>query len=1042
MTGDPTFLFSDIEGSTRLWEEHPSLMREALERHDSVVRRGVEHHGGVLVKHTGDGVVAVFPDPNAAVLAAIDIQHSLAAFGPSEVEPLRVRMGIHGGPAVRVGEDYFGPTLNRCARLMAAAHGGQVVVTEHIRNALRDELSGFDLCDLGTHYLRDVPEPVQLHQVTATGLESDFPPLRTTALQHHNLPAPISTFIGRVKALESLDEELRQRRLVTVVGAGGCGKSRLAVEAAAARLSQHTDGACLVDLTEVPSGGLVPQEVAAALRVQERGDRSMTETLCATLERADVLIVLDTCEHVIDGVAALAAQLLRSCPGVRILATSRAPLGIAGEALFALGPLDVWTDDRDAGASDAVQLFLERASLVRPNLPHAQELATIERICRRLEGIPLAIELACARLNVLSLEQLESRLERRFELLTTGPPTSERHRTLRRTVEWSYDLLDEEEQRAWSWVSVFLGSFDLEGAAAVLDADEAKALAVLTSLVNKSIIQATVGGSIASYRMLDTLRDFGREQLVESDTLVTARRRLRSWAVRLAAQAAPEHMSDEGPRWHNRLEDSFPNLRLALESALEDGAPGEAVQLCADLGLFLWLRGHLTDGRDWCERALGAASPGDKAVRARAMLSLGLLAYGQLDFPACREKLEAAVDLAGAAHDKATVGWASIFLAVVHASSGDAETARSVRDEALRIADVYVSQSVRAAAYYMAGSVDAVLGDDVAAQHRLRRTMDIARDAGSPYTLARLLPPLARRLEADGDSDGAIAAMDEAIALTRSTGDRVGLARSLRAMAAHHIARAEYEKAGTRLREALPIVSLEIDDASLACRVETTAGTLCRVKGDLRGADAHLERALARAARLGVWRSSMDPFLARAELEIAREDNDAALEALASSKNAARHANHAGRLLTALILESSVLLAAARLDDARRTLAEAETRIGAVHEPVLRAQLDHVRGRIALADGRPEDAVHALRAAERAADAAGIRLLAIECREDLALAWHSLNPADDAPRQLAAAAADERRRIGAPPPDARRRELVLLDATGSGDSNGSPGVVA
>jgi predicted ATPase/class 3 adenylate cyclase len=1022
-----TFLFSDIEGSTRKWEEHAGLMPGALARHDELMTHAVTRHDGELIKHTGDGVIAVFSRPCDALLAAADAQRALAAVPASIIEPLRVRMGIHSGPAVQVGSDYFGSTLNRCARLMAVAHGGQVVLSEFVTEAMGDAASTFELIDLGSHQLRDVLLPVQVFQLAGEGLGTDFPPLKTIGKSQHNLPGPVSSFIGRVKVLEGVDEALQRRRLVTIVGPGGCGKTRLAIEAAAARVGQHADGAWLVELADVSSGAAVASAVASALRVQEEMDRPIAETLSARLERSELLLLLDNCEHVVAEVAALTGTLLESCPGVRVLATSREPLGVSGEALLHAEPLDVPSGEGNEGNAEAVRLFLDRAVLVRPDFsPVGDELAAVGRICRRLEGIPLAIELAAARLNVLSVTQLERRLDQRFALLTGSSQRSARHRTLRDTVEWSYDLLEPAERAAWAALSVFVGGFDLEAATFLLEVDDLEALDLLSGLVNRSILQASVGPGEVRYRMLETMREFGREKLEQADLLIARRARQRAWALDLAARAEPEHMTNDGPAWHNRFDLEYPNIRLAIESGIEDGAPGESLQLCADLGIFFWLRGHLAHGREWCERSLAATVDADPGLRARGLLSFGELAFGQLDFPAAGPALEEAARIAASVGDEPTVGWANMFLAVIYASRADNDMARAAVEEALRVAEGHVTPSVRAGAYYWVGAVSATLGDDERATKYLDLAVSLARSAGSPYTLARFLPLIARRLHASGQHDEAMVTFAEAVELARAAGDRVGLARTLQYMAERHIAGGDYERAVACLDEASPIVSRQIDDAALACRVEMTSATLWRHRGNSIKAQAHLDRSLAWASGLHGWRTSMDPYLVQAELAVDRGDTSGALRALEHSKASAREGNHLERIARASLVEARVLADIGRHDEAADALAASAAYFNHSDDRLSVALLAHAQGWIAHVAKRHDDAVAALTTAADAATAAGAVLLAIECNEDLALALYELDPTSDRPAQLVAAASDDRDRVGTPRPAPRAAALEHL----------------
>ena len=405
ISSELTFVFTDIEASTRKWEEHPDAMATAVDLHDRILVEVVTAHGGTVIKLTGDGLFARFDVAADAVAASVAAQRALIEVPPSSVEPLRVRIGLHCGVPVVAGHgDYLGPTPNRCARIMAAAHGGQVVVSEAVvaSGSLPDDV---ELIDLGLHELRDVPEPVRLFQVQAEGLEREFPPLKTIGEHPNNLPEPVSSFVGRVKAVAQIGDLLDQRRLVTLVGPGGCGKTRLAVEAAAARVRHHADGVWLVGLADVspsdtPSTEGVAAAVAAALGIQEEQSRLLSDTVRDRLRGTEMLLVLDNCEHVLRDAALFAQQILEAGRSVRVMATGREPLGLVGEAVYVVDPLPVPDDDALSFDAEAVQLFLDRATLARPGFePTDDDLRRIGHVCRRLDGIPLALELAAARLR-------------------------------------------------------------------------------------------------------------------------------------------------------------------------------------------------------------------------------------------------------------------------------------------------------------------------------------------------------------------------------------------------------------------------------------------------------------------------------------------------------------------------------------------------------------------------------------------------------------------------------------------------------------------
>ena len=492
-TGTVTFLFTDIEDSTPRWESDPDGMRRALAVHDDVLRTAIEAKGGWLFKHTGDGVCAAFASPRAAVDAAMIAQRSLA---------LPVRMGIATGDAEQRGDDYFGPAPNRAARVMAAGHGGQILVAAATA-ALVDDL---ELIDLGARRLRGLSAPVSMFQVRAEGLRVEFPPLRTLDAGSGNLPAPATSFLGREAQIAAVGEALSTHRLVTLVGVGGVGKTRLAVHAAAAVLGEYRDGAWLVELAPILDAADVNEAVASVFAVAPQADRTWQDGLIESLRARQLLLVLDNCEHVLDAAVPLAERLLVQCPEVAVLATSREALGVSGEWAWPVPSLDV------GPGSTASALFVERAQAVEPNFDPGDEVDAVAEICRRLDGIPLAIELAAARVRSMSPSQIRDRLDERFRLLTGSRRSLERHQTLRHAVQWSYDLLTAAERRVLQRVSVFSGGFSLAAATTVCgndpdgDLDELQMLDVVDSLVRKSLVNVERTATESRFTMLETIQ--------------------------------------------------------------------------------------------------------------------------------------------------------------------------------------------------------------------------------------------------------------------------------------------------------------------------------------------------------------------------------------------------------------------------------------------------------------------------------------------------------------------------------------------------------
>jgi predicted ATPase len=506
-----TFLFTDVEGSTRRWETDADAMRIALAAHDDVLSKAIEAQGGWLFKHTGDGVCAAFASPRCAVDAAVTAQRALE---------LPVRMGIATGEAELREGDYFGAVLNRAARVMAAGHGGQVLLAESTAVLL----SGVDLVDLGPRRLRDLPTAVGVFQVRAAGLRTEFPPLRALDASPGNMRAATTSFIGRESEVAEVQAAVKAHRLVTLTGVGGVGKTRLATEVAARLADEFPDGVWFFDLAAVTDPAAVPDAVAALLGITQQPGKTVSESVAAALEGRVRLLVFDNCEHVLDAAADLVEAILTQSATVRVIATSREGLGIAQEQVWPVPSLDI-----GAGIdSAAVSLFVERAHGIAPGfaMVNGDEAAAVVEICQRLDGIPLAIELAASRMASMTASEVRDRLDQRFRLLVGSRRGLERHHTLRHAVAWSYDLLDDTEKTVLDRCSVFAGGFDLQSACAVAgsdDLDEYAILEVLDALVRKSLLVADRSSGRTRFSMLETIRQFAEEQLVASNAATEVR---------------------------------------------------------------------------------------------------------------------------------------------------------------------------------------------------------------------------------------------------------------------------------------------------------------------------------------------------------------------------------------------------------------------------------------------------------------------------------------------------------------------------------------
>ena len=815
-SGVVTFLFTDVEGSTRRWEADPEVMRVALADHDEVLRNAIEAQGGWLFKHTGDGVCAAFASPRSAVDAAVAAQLQLE---------LPVRMGLATGEAELREGDYFGAVLNRAARVMAAGHGGQILLADSTAGLL----SGVDLVDLGPRRLRDLPTPVGVFQVRATGLRTDFPALRALDASPGNLRPPTTSFIGRESEVAELQAVVKAHRLVTLTGVGGVGKTRLAVEVAARLADEFPDGVWLFELAAVTDPAAVPDAVAAVLGITQQPGKTVSESVAAALEGRVRLLVIDNCEHVLDAAADLIEAILAHSATVRILATSREGLGVPDEQVWPVRSLDA-----AAGIdSAAVSLFVERAQGIAPgfSMVDGDEAAAVTEICQRLDGIPLAIELAASRMASMTASEMRDRLDHRFRLLVGSRRGLERHHTLRHAMAWSYDLLDDTEKTVLDRCSVFAGGFDLQSACTVAgsdDLDEYAILEVLDALVRKSLLIADRSSGRTRFSMLETIRQFAEDQLVAGGQATAVRA---AHARYFAGREADIMALWDSPR-QREANDWFTielaNLRTAFRWAADHGDLDTAAAIATYAGfLGLWVQtfepiawaeeliepaGAVDHSRlaflyaiaSQCfrtgriEAAVGYSDAGQIVVgRSRdalphgseGLLGMSYLVIGQPERLAewCRAQL---------ARRRDTHIFIRSWLVYALAVAGSGGEAMDAADGLIEAAEATGNPSWLAGALGAYGEAfrDA---DPVGALNALRRGLVIAQDSGN-RTQASLLALNLARLEAEhGDT---LAAFDHLTLVIRNcynAGDTTAIRWPLAVLAVLFDRLARYEPAAT-----------------------------------------------------------------------------------------------------------------------------------------------------------------------------------------------------------------------------------------------------
>jgi predicted ATPase/class 3 adenylate cyclase/DNA-binding CsgD family transcriptional regulator len=771
-TGTVTLLLADVEGSTRLWQTQPEEMTAAVARLERTVSDLVAVHGGVrpVEQGEGDSFVAAFARASDAVACALELQLAPLA-------PIRLRIGVHTGQVqLRDEGNYAGPTINRTARLRDLAHGGQTVLSGATEQLVIDWLPAAAwLIDLGTHQLRDLPRPERVVQLCHPDLRNEFPPLRTPkSVDAHSLPVHLTSFVGRGAQMVDVRTLLADNRLVTLTGAGGAGKTRLAVEIAARIAPDFRDGVWYVDLAPIAHPGVVPVAVARALGLPDTPGRSTMDTLVRFVGDCQMLIVLDNCEHLLDATSSLAVELLGACPALRLLATSREPTAVPGEVTFLVPSLSL--------ADEAIELFADRARRVRPDFTVTDENATtVTEICRRLDGMPLAIELAAARVRALSLEEILGGLHDRFRLLTGGARTAvRRQQTLRASVDWSHALLTEPERVLFRRLAVFLGGFDLAAAQAVAGGSEVERYQVLDQLallVDKSLVVAENTSGRTRYRLLETVRQYALEKLGESGEADAVRSSHRDHYTSMAAVLDDPARSGHEQRVEQADED-MDNLRSAFGWSLETGDAERALELATSLQP-LWLsRGRIQEGLAWLEAGLTHEDAHNVAprVRVRAFADKASL-LASIAFTGSVDEADEALTKARELDDPALLIRALIARASV--SAYDAQVARPYFAEAARLADELGDSWMLSQLLFRQTGGEMIAGQPAVAGMAAEQGLRVAEAIGNRFAARAFRWSQGWALAWGGDLTGALAKFPEVISEATANRDAISRLYSL-----------------------------------------------------------------------------------------------------------------------------------------------------------------------------------------------------------------------------------------------------------------------
>ena len=816
-TGTVTFLFTDIEGSSRLWENHGDAMAVALARHDTLLRESFGAHGGHIFKTIGDAFCVAFPIAINALEAAIVAERLLRDEAWQDIEDIKVRIGIHTGSAESRDSDYFGPVLNRVSRLLAAAHGGQILLTLATEELVRDHLpEGVSLRDLGERRLRDLNRPERVFQAVTPDLPSDFPALRSLEIFPNNLPVQLTSFIGREKEMTEVKRLLGTTHLLTLTGTGGTGKTRLSMQVAADLLDQFPDGVWLIELATIEDADQVAPAIAAPLQVRDEPGQEILVTLTNFLRNKKLILILDNCEHLIAECARIAETLLRACPGLQILASSREPLGIAGERTWPVPSLSIpesWREEiRGTEAAErltqyeAVRLFIDRATAVRPEFHVTNQNAPfVAEICWRLDGIPLAIELAAARIRVLSIDQIASRLNDQFRLLTGGSRTAlPRQQTLRALIDWSFDLLSDQERVLLRRLSAFAGGRTLQAVEAVCSDDKLQAdeiIDILTTLVDKSLVTVERSpGKEPRYTFIESVWNYAREKLAEAGEIDALRKRHLEYYAQVGVEAMPHLLGPQQFEWTERLRPEFYNFRYALDASLEiEGLAPRGLKLATALGRFWEVRSLLVEGAELLASLLvHAANTAPTGDRAAGLAVAGRLAWISDRMEPGYAYVREALEIYRALGDEEGIAAMDIDFAFYQFDAREFDNAKTLIRESEEIAQRRADKRLLAHVR-RAQAIEATLDQQYPESLRLHeQSLALFRELGDVWFSGIVQWGVGITATFLGDFDKARAAFRECLDGSWSVGNRWAVAYPLEAFAALAVAEGQYVR-GARL---------------------------------------------------------------------------------------------------------------------------------------------------------------------------------------------------------------------------------------------------
>jgi len=904
-TGYVTVLLTDIEGSSKLWAQHEPLMSRAIARHDEIALAAFAAYRGHLINRQagGDSLFCVFADPLDALECAYALQSQWLAEEWQLPEPLKVRIGIHSGFATLRAGDYYGTTINRCARLRDIGHGGQILVSGAIWEQVQflKLPHEIDLLDKGVHFLKDLQEPERVYQLMHPILPLDFPSLRSLNPERNNLPRLFSSFIGREREMADIRARLARVRLLTVTGMGGTGKTRIALQTAAEVAEEYPDGVFRVELAEITDPAQAAFAVADVLAVTQNATEPIQKTLIAALKPRTLLLLLDNCEHLTVPCADLANTLLRACPNLKILATSREPLDIDGESVYLLPTLSFpQPSDKNLRekleTSPAAQLFLERASSIKPDFVLTDKnLTAIAQICKQLDGIPLALELAVPRLRSLSVDELAKKLAERFKIVTGGSRSALPHQqTLRALVDWSYEPLPDTEKTLFASLSVFVGGWTLDAAETVCVGgvvEQWEILDLLTHLIEKSLVIAEEQkDGTTRYRMLETLREYSHEKFVQFGAEAICEQHLQ-WILAFAEEQATRLRTPERPLALLCLEQEHDNCRAALEWCLESTKHvEEKVRLGVALVYYWTVRGYLIEGVAWSERILGAIEGADPLAVAKLLNGVGMLYWRRGEFAYARQYVENSLKLYEAQNDADGMDTVCGNLGLILADMGEFEKAAELLERSLNLRRAYKNVWSIANGLNNLGLLEFNRGHHTKARQYWTECAALRRTFNEPTSLAETLHNLCLVAMAQGNYDVAQRLEEESLGILRELDTYSTIAYIIHNMGDLAYLQRQPKEARPHYAEALTLFEQQGDQWGI-CASHLRLGNVALLEGDRKMAWQSGQKALALAHSLEEKRLQAEALelLAGVHLTYQRYEEAARLVGLAEQYRNSLH---------------------------------------------------------------------------------------------------------------------------------------------------------